>query len=629
MLVAGAAHAQYMDNNSLQPTPSPIFTGIAPNEIFQRTIVPDRVPAVTDKATITLSMSLYRDLAQYRYFRISALNASGVREYLSAGTINVTPMRFSIATGYAQKSVRVHMYNPSYYEIERWDSPAFSVGEVFLVAGQSNAANHGEIKAGVTPTAGVLHRAINPNYTASIPKFGPLTDPMPYATSWGTAVSGSPWMAFANNLSATLQVPVAIVNVAYAGWPVSYFEKYNPNNGFGRLSLGAENVKRLVNSNVRECSFRAVLWHQGESDSLNANSKYAYAASLKSVAQNFRNDTTCTQPWVIARATWMSDLQWNDRSNANKFNSEREVRKAQNYLIARKASGTEPTFLQGPDTDMFVGNTGSLYRNDGSHFTADGLNYHGKLWANRVLGALGYTMSIEKDLLTKNSSGQYVAPEVARVWDLYKSTMKRSDADINLDNEGLRYWTHALTFQPWNYSAIASAFAGTQEVQIYNAYMEVGSVLRAPTFAEKNYWGGVIGTNINGVTMSFADFKNYIKWELPLTAEQKKALALYLNVMGRTTPEVKADMGGLNYWASMVNTYSTEQLSIWMRDSDEFKIRDAFVKAKLRQPSANELNRYMSMMTAANRANPTLIVDAVWTDTSLPDTRPAPTQNLP
>ena len=48
---------------------------------------------------------------------------------------------------------------------------------------------------------------------------------------------------------------------------------------------------------------------------------------------------------------------------------------------------------------------------------------------------LGYFSLSEKDLI----------PEVGTVWSLFKSELKRSDADIEKDSEGLRYWTEQLS----------------------------------------------------------------------------------------------------------------------------------------------------------------------------------------
>jgi hypothetical protein len=117
--------------------------------------------------------------------------------------------------------------------------------------------------------------------------------------------------------------------------------------------------------------FRAVLWHQGESDSHQPEGHdipaATYASMLREVITTSRKQAGWDVPWFVAEATYHSP-------------SDKEcppIRAAQRSLWE---SGVA---LEGPDTDALT----MQYRQNngkGVHFNDAGLKAHGILWARAV-----------------------------------------------------------------------------------------------------------------------------------------------------------------------------------------------------------------------------------------------------
>jgi Tol biopolymer transport system component len=118
--------------------------------------------------------------------------------------------------------------------------------------------------------------------------------------------------------------------------------------------------------------FRAVLWHQGESD---ANQKDAtrtlpaklYREYLDKLIRDSRKDLGWEVPWFVARASYHGP---DDAGSA-------DIREAQASLWKDKLA------LEGPDTDALKGE----WRDGdgkGVHFSGPGLREHAAKWAEKV-----------------------------------------------------------------------------------------------------------------------------------------------------------------------------------------------------------------------------------------------------
>jgi hypothetical protein len=247
------------------------------------------------------------------------------------------------------------------------------VGEVFVVAGQSNAANHGEGK----------QHAQNPLVVA----FGkehwqPAADPEPGASGTG----GSFMPAFGDATAAKFKVPVGIVPIAVGSTSVREWLPRGdvmaapPTTGRNTILIGSNvcvsagdlfdkilTVEKQFGTN----GFRAILWHQGESDVRQAPeyeiTPANYRQYLQRVIETSRAAAGWRVPWFVAQVSYHTP---EDQGSP-------ELRAAQKSLV------TDGLALAGPNTDEL----GPEYRQDngrGIHMNPRGLKRHGELWAQLV-----------------------------------------------------------------------------------------------------------------------------------------------------------------------------------------------------------------------------------------------------
>jgi serine/threonine protein kinase len=218
------------------------------------------------------------------------------------------------------------------------------VGEVFVVAGQSNSTNCGEEK--LSPASGRV--ATFDGYS-----WRPADDPQPGVHDGSSG--GSPWPAFGDAIAEKYQVPVGIASTGHGGTTVA---EWAPDNDLFKWLTG-----RMEQLGAR--GFRCVLWHQGESDY--STSAADYAKRLTDTIEATRKFTVWEVPWMVALVSY---------SSAGSPTSE-ATRSGQKKLWETKVA------LEGPDTDTLTGDNRDQ-SGQGVHFSAKGLRAHGKLWADKV-----------------------------------------------------------------------------------------------------------------------------------------------------------------------------------------------------------------------------------------------------
>ena len=213
------------------------------------------------------------------------------------------------------------------------------VGEVFVMAGQSNSTNSGEERQ--QPKTGQVS-------TFSGTAWRVAEDPQP-GTHDGSG-KGSPWPAFGDALAARLKVPIGL---AVTGQGASRVEQWNPDIESGLFEWTLTRILQLGRQ-----GFRMVLWHQGESDC--ATPAKEYADCMQVMIEQSQVRAGWSFPWMVARV-----------GNT----------KGQDLLINRGVA------FAGPYTDPLKGE----YRGQGGkdvHFSAKGLQKHGELWAEKVCDVL-------------------------------------------------------------------------------------------------------------------------------------------------------------------------------------------------------------------------------------------------
>jgi len=246
------------------------------------------------------------------------------------------------------------------------------VGDIFVVAGQSNAANHGEERQHAT--------------NALVVEFGngnwhPARDPEAGASGDG----GSFMPAFGDAMAARFKVPVGIVAIAEGGTSVREWLPKNdpmilpPTTGRNTILTGSnswastgELFNRIIAAQemLGANGFRAVLWHQGESDygqaPANEISPAIYRQYLQRVIETSRSRAGWRVPWFVAQTSYHPG----DTGSP-------ELRAVQ------RAFATDGITLAGPNTDE-LGPEWRESNGKGVHFNARGLQRHGELWANCV-----------------------------------------------------------------------------------------------------------------------------------------------------------------------------------------------------------------------------------------------------
>ena len=251
------------------------------------------------------------------------------------------------------------------------------VGEVFVVAGQSNSANHGSEKQ---QTA-----------TGKVASFDGTTWRLANDPQRGASGQGGSFMpAFGDALVGRLGVPVAVVPCGIGAtsvreWlpkgatfpqPPTIERRVEKLPGGGWASKGeafAMLVARMKQIGPR--GFRAVLWHQGESD---ANQKdptrtlpgKLYREQLERVIRELRRELGWDAPWFVALVSYHGP---GDEASP-------DIRAAQAALWK------DGLALEGPDSDALRGDLRA-----GVHFNGKGLQAHGKLWAEKVAAYLEQT----------------------------------------------------------------------------------------------------------------------------------------------------------------------------------------------------------------------------------------------
>lgn len=250
----------------------------------------------------------------------------------------------------------------------------FGIGEVFIVAGQSNSANHGEEKQS-TRTGRVV--------AFDGQRWQLANDPQPCASGTG----GSFIPPFGDAMAERFHVPVGIIACGIGSssvreWLPKGSSFPNPPTITSRVEQlpdgqwqsKGEAFEMLV-SRMKQAGpqgFRAVLWHQGESDANQPDparslSGEQYRKYLETVIRESRKQSGVEAPWFVAQASYHIP---GDESSP-------EIRAGQASLWK------DGVALEGPDTDSLKADFREA-EGRGVHFNGKGLREHAALWEQKI-----------------------------------------------------------------------------------------------------------------------------------------------------------------------------------------------------------------------------------------------------
>ncbi|MCY7356338.1 MAG: putative Ig domain-containing protein [Rudanella sp.] len=236
------------------------------------------------------------------------------------------------------------------------------VGEVFIVAGQSNASG-GHVS---NPGAADHRVSVVDWFEDDLPEANlPLV--FSQAATNRRMAPFNPlhmWGMLGDRLTSRLNVPVLFLGAAYGGtnsevWRISA-QGQNPGGSPGPLLMPYRPLGAALDHYVRRTGVRAVLWHQGESDN-GYRGQQAYFDNVKAVIDKTRQQSGYARlPWVVSRVSYIGG-----RTDA-------AIIAGQNQLIQ-----TVDQVWPGPETDAY---TSTDDRFDGLHFAGNGLNRLTDLW---------------------------------------------------------------------------------------------------------------------------------------------------------------------------------------------------------------------------------------------------------
>lgn len=253
-------------------------------------------------------------------------------------------------------------------------SGEFAVGDIYLVAGQSNSANYGSEK--LQPSSGYVVAFDGNRWQRAL-------DPQLGAAGGG----GSFIPPLGDLLHQASGVPIGFASIGVGGTSVrewlpvgSRYEKLTTTGGHSRVhpeggyectgELFNNLVNRLVYLGPQGC--RAVLWHQGESDAGQARSGYPadrqisgddYRQYMELLIRRSREVAGWDVPWFTALATYHSE---SDAMDDEFRDAQRSIWKLDNVFA-------------GPDSDSL-----RIPFRDGVHFNRSGLEAHARLWAEAM-----------------------------------------------------------------------------------------------------------------------------------------------------------------------------------------------------------------------------------------------------
>ncbi len=246
------------------------------------------------------------------------------------------------------------------------------IGEVFLIAGQSNAEgkrNFGE-QASVDDRVNCFdYQKID--FLDEIPPFQSFSHIERTSSIAPRGQGAWCWGELGDLLAKRLNVPIMFFNAAYEGssienWYSSsigvdtkhpFFQfTYPRNTPYSYLRISLQYY-------ISQLGLRSVLWEQGEAESELKTTQDYYATALKKIIEKSRTETGKKISWMVSRASLL---------NTNQVYP--PVINAQNSVI-----NVSDYIFEGPYTDSI-----QVPRPEGVHFTDVGISELAKAWDNKM-----------------------------------------------------------------------------------------------------------------------------------------------------------------------------------------------------------------------------------------------------
>ena len=362
------------------------------------------------------------------------------------------------------------------------------IGEVFLIAGQSNATgDEGLKKQGNYGPMANDDRVSIVNYSIPFPtNYGNIVLPRAEFSHLDSTFTIAPfgvsawcWGALGDTLTKKLNVPIAFFNAGWSGTGIIAWEKSAMDStatpfNFYTMPRGMPygNLRAALQFYAAQFGVRAVLWHQGETDNLQETNRNTYGDFLKTVILKSREHSGKTNlAWVISKASRFKGFQL---TNSRTW---QPVIDAQNDVIGINGNGqtnyTTQVF-EGPTTDGLIGP--NIRNDDSVHFVGNGHRILANVWSQKLDTAFFTTstpyLPIPPPTLTSDCNG--VSTLLINVSSSYSTSQwtDNFEATNNLSNS-------------FSYSASSGAF----RVKIKDS---IGNILISPEVSIPNNFSGLI-----------------------------------------------------------------------------------------------------------------------------------------
>lgn len=259
------------------------------------------------------------------------------------------------------------------------------VGEVFIIAGQSNAQGvYDDMASASDDRVNCLNY-----YDGTESQSDPPVDVFNRFTHVNQGTRIAPrgigtwcWGRLGDLLTQRLNVPILFFNAAYTGTAIrNWLESiergraesiYVPGTYYADGQPYA-NLRQTIQFYTHMLGVRAILWHQGEAENFVNTSYESYVNDLGAIINRSRQESNKNIVWMVARASYSGDSR---RGRA-------EVIAAQNQVIA-----SIPNVYAGPSTDGIQiprqrpPRTELNY--DDVHFDVNGLEEVANAWNNSL-----------------------------------------------------------------------------------------------------------------------------------------------------------------------------------------------------------------------------------------------------
>ncbi|MCZ2479246.1 sialate O-acetylesterase [Aquirufa nivalisilvae] len=383
-------------------------------QVFQRN--------AQNEAIISILGNCPQDVSQVQYKLEPVKMGQGT-------TINWTNISAKPVSGFYQEKVTVKggwytLKIRTYQGNQLKDSTQLDrvgVGENFIISGQSNAQGgnnrHAEesfSKDDRVNVANIYNYYKDYNSSPFYRYLGQLNTDFPFTdfqhldaktTIGPMGLSNYYWARLGDRLAETYNVPVCFINTAWLATAMrNWYESSLPNpkpsanpfdsNFYYDAGFPFKNLKRAVELFGKKNGVRAILWHQGETDSYNNRTASnelrkaqadTYQQNFKDLIKNLRSQTGVDVPWLVSQVSYYSGLQAN--GTCIPAYTDNLLLSKQGNMVT-EVSGISEIYL-GPYTDVVEVPRKTDAFADCVHFSPDAYEELAYLWLEKITAAIG------------------------------------------------------------------------------------------------------------------------------------------------------------------------------------------------------------------------------------------------